>query len=205
MSRGAHDPTVLPAGLPVPTDDGAARHLEGAAVPPITLESTMGAAVNLAEFTRGPAVLFFYPRTGVPGKPPPRASDGTEWDAVPGMRGCTPQSCGYRDLRGEFAALGVRIAGVSTQTSAYQREFAERMHIGYPILSDAELRLTRALRLPSIEMPVETGGPSTLLRRMTWYCEGSVVRKVWYPVFPPDENARRVLEWLRTAGGPAAE
>lgn len=195
-----HDPTILPQNLPAPSDDGAALHLLHAAIPGadrVALESTLGGTVDLADATRGPAVVFFYPRTGVPGKPPPRMADGTEWDMIPGMRGCTPQSCGFRDLQGEFAALGVRVLAISTQTSEYQREFAARNHIQFPILSDAGLSLTHAMDLPRIEMPVESGGPPTLLRRMAWYCEGSRVRRVWYPVFPPNENAAKVLAWAR--------
>jgi len=149
-----HDPTVLPADLPRPIDDGAADHLRGAAVPALELASTLGGTLDLARITRTPAVLFFYPRTGVPGRPPPRLADGTEWDLVPGMRGCTPQSCAYRDLAADFRALGVAVHAVSTQTTEYQREFATRTHMPFAILSDSALVLTRALRLPSIEMPV---------------------------------------------------
>ncbi len=133
----------------------------------------------------------------MPGRPPPRLDDGTQWDLVPGMRGCTPQSCAYRDLLADFRALGVGVYAVSTQTTEYQREFVERMHITFPILSDSTLALTRAMRLPSIEMPVDGGGPGTLIKRMAWYCERSRIERVWYPVFPPDENAADVLAWLR--------
>lgn len=192
-----HDPTILPADLPPPIDDGAADHLPRAAIPAIELPSTFGGLVNLAGITRGPSVLFFYPRTGVPGVAPPRMSDGTEWDAIPGMRGCTPQSCAYRDLYADFAALGVSIHAISTQSTEYQHEFAQRNHIPFPVLSDSALALTRMMRLPAIDMPIESGGPPTLIKRMAWYCEGERIVKVWYPVFPPNENAQRVLDWLR--------
>ena len=192
-----HDPAVLPADLPVPIDDGAAAHLAGAPLPALALPCTLGDALVLSELTRGPAVVFFYPRTGVPGRAPPRLADGSEWDLVPGLRGCTPQACGYRDLLADFRALGVRVCAISTQTPEYQREFAARMHIPFPILSDSALALTRALRLPSIEMPLVDGGPSTLIRRMAWYCEDARIERVWYPVFPPDRNAAEVLAWLR--------
>ena len=193
----AHDPTALPADLPQPIDDGAADHLRGHELPALELASTLGGVLDLGRITAPPAVLFFYPRTGVPGRPPPRLADGTEWDLVPGMRGCTPQSCGYRDLVGEFRELGVGVYAVSTQTTAYQLEFAERMHIPFPVLSDAGLALTRALRLPSIEMPAVDGGPTTLLKRMAWFCERARIEHVWYPVFPPDRNAAEVLAWIR--------
>ena len=181
----------LPAGLPVPVDDGATAHLPGAAVPAIVLPATSGQGVALDAWASAPGVLFFYPRTGEVGRSP-----GPEWDAVPGARGCTPQSCAFRDLHEEFRARGVRIAAVSTQDTDYQREFVERNHIPFEILSDARLALTRALALPTFEFPVTGGGPTTLIKRMAWYVEGGRIAKVWYPVFPPDKNAETVLAWL---------
>ena len=185
------DVYTLPADLPVPVDDGAADHLRGAIVPALSLPATSGRMIDLAEFARRPAVLFFYPRTGEKGKPAGRA-----WDLIPGARGCTPQSCGFRDLHGEFQALGVTLAGVSTQTTAYQREFVERNRVPFELLSDAELMLTHALKLPTFDFPVPGIGPSTLIRRMAWYLDGGRIAHVWYPVFPPDRNAETVLEWL---------
>jgi peroxiredoxin len=185
------DLTKLPAGLPVPVDDGACEHLLGHTIPAIAMPSTAGRTVNLADATASRAVLFLYPRTGRPAEPPP---DG--WDAIPGMRGCTPQSCGFRDLRQDFARLGVTIFGISTQDPAYQAEFAARMHIPFEILSDCDLALTRAMRLPTIEFPVRSGGPTTLVKRMAWYVQRSRIEKVWYPVFPSDRNAAEVLEYL---------
>ena len=187
------DVFTLPADLAVPVDDGAADHLRGAVVPPLALPATSGATVDLATLARGPAVLFFFPRTGEHGR-----ASGPQWDLIPGARGCTPQSCGFRDLHAEFRALGVTVAGVSTQTVDYQREFAERTHVPFDLLSDAELRLTRALRLPTFEYPVASGGPTTLIKRMAWYVEDGRIRHVWYPVFPPDRNADTVLAWLRS-------
>jgi peroxiredoxin len=183
---------TLPAGLPVPVDDGATTHLPGAAVPAVTLPATSGRLVDLRQWAAAPGVLFFYPRTGEAGR-----SAGPEWDAIPGARGCTPQSCGFRDLAAEFAAEGVRIAAVSTQDTAYQREFVERNHIPFEILSDAALGLTRALALPTFEFAAPRGGCSTLIKRMAWHVEGGQIVKVWYPVFPPDRNAEIVLAWLR--------
>jgi len=151
----------------------------------------VGGTVRLDMVTAGRAVLFFYPRTGEAGK-----SAGPQWDAIAGARGCTPQSCGFRDLYGDFEAQGVRVLGVSTQTTEYQRELVERLHLPFEILSDADLVVTRALRLPTFEYPVPSGGGNTLIRRMAWYVEGGRIEKVWYPVFPPDRNAELVLEWL---------
>lgn len=197
----AYDPTILPADLPVPKDDGACLHLRGAALPAIELPSTGGGVVVLDEFTREPCVLFFYPRTGLPGQPASLGFRGEEWDTIPGARGCTPQSCGFRDLHSEFARLGVRVAGVSTNTTAHQAEFKARMHVPFDFLSDHELRLTRGLCLPTFEFPVESGGPTTLLQRMAWFCEGGRIRHVWYPVFPPDRNAAVVLAWVTRRTG----
>lgn len=181
----------LPAGLPVPVDDGASAHLPGAAVPALVLPATSGRMIALDQWAARPGVVFFYPRSGETGRSP-----GPEWDAVPGARGCTPQSCAFRDLHGEFAARGVRVAAVSTQETDYQREFVARNHIPFEILSDAHLALTGALSLPTFEFPVAGGGPSTLIKRMAWYVDGGRIVKVWYPVFPPDKNAETVLAWL---------
>jgi peroxiredoxin len=161
-----HDLHQLSADLPVPVDDGACDHLPGAQVRSICLASTRGRVVDLAEIAERPALLFFHPRTGEPGK-----AAGPEWDAIPGARGCTPQSCGFRDLHREFAAPGVAVFGVSTQGTGYQGEFVERNHVPFELPSDRELALTRALRLPTFEYPIERGGPITLIRRMAWYVE----------------------------------
>jgi peroxiredoxin len=182
----------LPPDLPVPVDDGACDHLPGAQVPSVRLQSTAGRWVELEEIAAHPTVWFFYPRTGEAGKPA-----GPAWDAIPGARGCTPQSCGFRDRSREFGALGVAVYGISTQETAYQREFVERNHVPFEMLSDRDLSLTRALRLPTFEYPVERGGPSTVIKRMAWYVERGRIERIWYPVFPPDRNAETVLGWLR--------
>ncbi len=209
----AHDPRVLPPGLPVPQDDGACDHLGR---PPfdlwpagLGLISTSDRLVRLDRDLRRPVVVFVYPRTGVSGQPPTRGFDGAAWDDIPGARGCTPQSCGFRDLHAEFQALGIDVLGLSTSTSEHQREFVARMGVRFEMLSDADLRLTRALGLPTFQFPVESGGPQTLLRRMAMLLEpddlgrGRIV-KVWYPVFPPDQNAQTVLRWLGSRAERAA-
>ncbi len=192
----SHDPHQLPEGLPVPTDDGAAAHLRGGLLPDLRLPSTRGERIALAEL-KAPTVLFFYPRTGVPGQPPNRGFRGEDWDEIPGARGCTPQSCGFRDAHADFAALGVSLFGLSTQTTDFQAEFKQRNHVPFEFLSDSELQLVRALRLPTFEFPVESGGPNTLIKRMSWFVLEGRIEHVWYPIFPPNENAPRVLEWLR--------
>src|SRR5262245_27124901 len=144
MAEPIHNPMVLPENLPVPQDDGAARHLKGTRLPDVTLPPTDGASVNLSTL-KGRTVVYIYPRTGRPGQPTP-----TGWDAIPGARGCTPQSCGFRDHFAELKRLGVAaLFGLSTQDTAYQREAAERLHLPFPILSDADFQLTRALKLPT--------------------------------------------------------
>lgn len=146
--------------------------------------------------------MFFYPRTGVPGQPPNLGFGAEDWDTIPGARGCTPQSCGFRDLYSEFRTLGVQVFGVSTNTTEHHREFVERNHIPFEMLSDSGLDLVRAMSLPTFEFPVESGGPNTLIKRMAWYVEPDAagiprIAHVWYPVFPPDRNAATVVEWLK--------
>jgi peroxiredoxin len=173
--------------LPVPEDDGAARHLPGMHLPSIPLPATDGSLVDLATL-RGLTVLFAYPRTGVPGQPNP---DG--WDLIPGARGCTPQTCAFRDLYAELQSLGVdHLYGLSTQDTDYQREMAARLHLPFTILSDHELRLTRALHLPTFE-----AGSTILLKRLTLILRDALIEHVFYPVFPPDQNAAAVAAWLR--------
>jgi peroxiredoxin len=184
---GTHDPTFLPSDIPVPQDDGAARHLPGMKLPDLALPATGGPAVNLSKL-KGRIVLYIYPRTGVPGVDAPPG-----WDDIPGARGCTPQSCGFRDHFAELKALGVaQVFGVSTQDTGYQREAAERLHLPFPILSDANLKFAQALNLPTFS----TSG-MTLLKRMALVIDGGVIVKVFYPVFPPDKNAAEVVAWLR--------
>src|SRR5580704_8670000 len=184
---GRHDPTVLPLDIPAPRDDGGARHLTGMKLPDIALAATDGDAVNLAKL-KGRTVLYIYPRTGVPGVDLPPG-----WDQIPGARGCTPQSCGFRDHFAELKALGVaHVFGLSTQATGYQQEAADRLHLPFPILSDAELVLATGLHLPMFM----TSG-MTLLARMALVIEDGTIVKVFYPVFPPDKNAEEVIAWLR--------
>ena len=184
-----HDPTILPAELPVPTDDGAAAHLAGRKLPALALPATDGSRVDLSKLA-GRTVVYIYPRTGVPGRAMPEG-----WDAIPGARGCTPQSCSFRDHFAELKALGVaQLYGLSTQDSDYQREAAQRLKLPFPILSDADFALTRALNLPTFAV-----AGMTLLKRMALVIDDGVISKVFYPVFPPDKNAEEVIAWLRSS------
>ncbi|HEV3397068.1 MAG TPA: peroxiredoxin [Xanthobacteraceae bacterium] len=189
MQEILHNPLELPDDLPVPLDDGAARHLTGLALPDVALAATDGSAVNLSRLS-GRTVVYVYPRTGRPGQPTP-----TGWNAIPGARGCTPQSCSFRDHFNELRALGVaHVYGLSSQDSAYQREAVERLHLPFAILSDADLTLRRALRLPTFEVD-----GMVLLKRMALVIDDGAIVKVFYPVFPPDRSAAEVVAWLRTA------
>jgi peroxiredoxin len=181
--------TELPADLPAPEDDGAADRLGGLQVPPLVLPSTLGGQVDLADAAHSRLVVYVYPRTGKPGDPVP-----TGWDDIPGARGCTPQSCAYRDSLAEFSALGVDVVGISAQSPAEQGEFAEREHIPFPLLSDSGLSLAETLGLPTFEI-----AGMTLFRRLTFVAIKGAVAKVFYPVFPPDRDAAEVLGWLQTA------
>ncbi|QLG11639.1 peroxiredoxin [Deinococcus sp. D7000] len=175
----------LPEGLVAPVDDGACDHLPGLRLPALALPATTGPSVDLSSLP-GLTVLYAYPRTGQPDQPLP-----TDWDVIPGARGCTPQSCAFRDHHAELAAAGARVFGLSTQDTAYQTEAAGRLHLPFPLLSDAEVGLARALNLPTFQVD-----GMTLLRRVTLILHDGVIQKVFYPVFPPDQNAAQVLAWL---------
>jgi peroxiredoxin len=192
----AKDLLELPENLPVPEDDGAARHLLGSLMPQFSLPCTDGTDLQLSQLPRL-SVLFFYPRTGIPGRPTKLGFLGETWEAIPGARGCTPQCKGFSDLWKTFTNLGVSVFGVSTQSSDFQQEFKRRQDVPFEFLSDESLLLSHSMNLPTFEFPVESGGPNTLIRRMAWFvCEGRI-QKLWYPVFPPNECAQKVLDWLQ--------
>ena len=176
----------LPAGLPAPVDDGAADHLPGSDVPAVALPSTLGGEVDLAQAARERLVVYVYPRTGVPGEPLPEG-----WDDIPGARGCTPQSCAFRDAQQDLARHGATLIGISAQTPEDQAEFAQREHIPYPLLSDHDLRLADAMGLPTFQTSW-----LHLYKRLTFVAEEGRIVKAFYPVFPPDRNADEVLAWL---------
>ena len=174
--------------IPAPADDGGARHLQGAKVPDVALTATDGSQVSLARLA-GRVVVFAYPRTGEPGKP----SLVGDWDMIPGARGCTPQSCAFRDLHKVLIEAGAtRVFGLSTQDAAYQLEAAKRLHLPFPLLSDEKLALTRALGLPTMQV-----AGLTLIKRLAMVIDDASIAKVFYPVFPPDRNAGDVLAWLQ--------
>ena len=174
------------SAIPRPTDDGAASHLVGMRVPSVPLPATDGTTVDLSSLP-GRVVVYAYPRTGIPGVENPAG-----WDLIPGARGCTPQSCSFRDHFAELKGLGVnRLFGLSSQDTAYQREAAMRLQLPFPILSDEHFRFTGALRLPTFQ----TSG-MTLLRRLTLVIHDGKIEHVFYPVFPPDRNASDVKAWL---------
>ena len=183
----ARDLSTLPDGLPVPVDDGACDHLVGTRLPAIALPSTAGRKVVLTKTGRPRTVVYAYPRTGVPGEPSP---DG--WDLIPGARGCTPQSCSFRDHHQELLDLGAEVFGLSTQTTAFQQEMAARLHLPFEVLSDADLRLAEALRLPTFEV-----AGMTLIKRLTLVLRDGRIEHVFYPVFPPDQSAAQTIDWLR--------
>jgi peroxiredoxin len=183
------DLLTIPGDLPVPEDDGAADHLPGSELPDVALPATDGPEVRL-DVLGGRTVVFAYPRTGTPGEQSLGGDDA--WNAIPGARGCTPEVCSVRDLHDEFGALGVRVYGLSTQTTEEQAEAAERLHLPYSLLSDAGLELATAMRLPTFEVD-----GTTLIKRITLFLEDGRVTGVQYPVFPPDGAADRALAALR--------
>lgn len=175
----------LPENIPVPVDDGACAHLTGMRIPAVPLMATSGRLINLADLP-GTTVVYCYPRTGRPDVEPPKG-----WNEIPGARGCTPQSCAYRDHYHELRALDARVLGLSTQTTEDQQEAAQRLQLPFELLSDSRLEFARSLRLPTFQ--VES---ITCVKRLTLILRDGRIEKVFYPVFPPDKNAEDVIEWL---------
>jgi peroxiredoxin len=175
----------LPDDLPVPVDDGACDHLTDSQIPSVALDSTSGASIDLSKVD-GISVIFFYPMHGHPDALPM-----TGWNDIPGARGCTPQACSFRDSYTKLAKLGVKIFGVSSQPLSEQQEASERLELPYILLNDSELRLSKAMKLPTFEYD-----SSTFIKRITLICENGVIKKTLYPVFPPDKNVYDVLDWV---------
>ncbi len=172
--------------IPAPVDDGGTRHLSAMRLPSIALPATDGTEVDLSALP-GRVVVYAYPRTGQPGIDNPEG-----WDMIPGARGCSPQSCAFRDHFVELRRLGVaHVFGLSAQDTAYQTEAATRLHLPFPLLSDAAGGLTQAIKLP-----VMTVAGMVLLRRFSLVIDAGYVRHVFYPVFPPDRSATEIIEWL---------
>lgn len=182
---------ALPPDLPVPENDGAADHLSGAVMPHVVLLANSGEPVDLGRAAEETLVLYVYPATGAPGRPLPSG-----WDEVPGARGCTPQSCAFRDHVRDLTDLGASVMGLSAQGIAEQREFAEREHIPYPLLNDEEFILASELGLPTFELDAVH-----YYRRLTLIARAGEISKVFYPVFPPQQNAAEVVCWLRENKG----
>ncbi len=178
--------TQLPDNLPVPEDDGGADHLQGLAVPDLGLPATDGATVNLSS-RQGRTVVYCYPMTGRPDVALP-----DNWEQIPGARGCTPQSCAFRDHHAELHALNTAVYGLSVQTTDYQQEAVARLHLPFSLLSDAEFAFTTALKLPTMDV-----AGMTLIKRTTLILNNGIIEHVFYPVFPPDQNAADVMTWLR--------
>jgi peroxiredoxin len=177
----------LPANLPRPKDDGGARHLKGMPIPDLALPSTANRLVNLSKITAPRTVVYCYPMTGRPGKALPQG-----WDDIPGARGCTPETCGFRDHHKDLAKLQAEVFGLSTQDTAYQQEMVHRLEVPFEVLSDEKLAFTRALRLPTFAVE-----GMTLLKRLTLVVTNGRIEHVFYPVFPPDKHAEEVIAWLK--------
>ena len=177
----------LPANLPRPTDDGGARHLKGMAMPDLELPSTANRRVNLSKISAPRAVIYAYPMTGRPDRQLPKG-----WDDIPGARGCTPETCGFRDHHKDLAKLHTEVFGVSTQDTPYQQEMVKRLEVPFEVLSDDRLLLTRALNLPTF-----TVDGMTLMKRLTLVIKNGRIEHVFYPIFPPDKHAEEVIAWLK--------
>ncbi len=178
--------TELPKNLPRPIDDGLANHLMGTVFPGITLQSTGGNLVNTKEFKKGLTVIYCYPLTGRPDQELPKG-----WNEIPGARGCTPQALTFKESYDDFKKKNIKLFGLSTQTTEYQKEMVERLGLPFPILSDSDFKLTKLLNLPTLEVEGKI-----LLKRLTIVIQDGIIIKVFYPVFPPNINAEEVLNWL---------
>jgi peroxiredoxin len=182
------DFSQLPSDLPVPVDDGAAKHLRGMRVPQVSLAATSGSAVALDELGAGRTIVYVYPMTGRPGVELP---DG--WDEIPGARGCTTEACDFRDHHADLLAAGAaQVFGLSSQDTDYQRELVERLRLPFAMLADPSLILADVLRLPTFE-----ADGVTLYARLTLVITDGAIEHVFYPIFPPNEHAQEVLRWLR--------
>jgi peroxiredoxin len=185
--QAAGNLNTLPASLPRPKDDGGARHLRGMTIPDLELPSTANRRVNLSKISAPRLVLYAYPMTGQPGKALPAG-----WDDIPGARGCTPETCGFRDHHKDLATLGAEVFGISTQSTAYQQEMMTRLEVPFEVLSDEQFTFTRALKLPTF-----TVDGMTLMKRLTLIIRNRRIEHVFYPVFPPDTHAEQVIAWLK--------
>jgi peroxiredoxin len=177
----------LPAGLPIPVDDGLAAHLEGLQLPDVSFKSTSGELVNLSRYQQK-LVIYVYPLTGRSDVALPEG-----WDEIPGARGCTPQACDFSNHYQELQALNTVVYGLSSQSTEYQSELKNRLHLPFDLLSDIDFLLRNTLRLPTF-----TVNALLLYKRITLIAEQAIIKKVFYPVFPPDQNARQVIDWLKS-------
>jgi len=176
----------LPTDLPIPQDDGLTNHLKGMRLPNISLDATNGKTINLGDI-KGKLVIYCYPMTGQPNVALP---DG--WDQIPGARGCTPQSCSFRDHYQELQALGADVVGLSVQSTEYQKEMADRLHLPFPVVSDANYQFQKALNMPTF---VAAG--MKLLKRVTLIANNGLIEAVHYPIFPSDADPAWVLDYLK--------
>jgi len=178
--------TQLPSDLPIPEDDGSTDHLKGMKLPQVLLKATNGETINLGDI-QGRLVIYCYPMTGQPDVALP---DG--WDQIPGARGCTPQSCSFRDHYQDLQALGAEVIGLSVQTTEYQKEMADRLHLPFPVVSDVDYQFQKALNMPTF-----IAGGMTLLKRVTLIVNNGVIEGVHYPIFPSDSDAAWVMDYLK--------
>ena len=176
----------LPPDLPIPIDDGATNHLIGMTLPNISLKSTRGDSISVGNFN-GKLVIYCYPMTGQPNVPLPEG-----WDQIPGARGCTPQSCSFRDHYQDIQALGAEVIGLSVQTTDYQKEMADRLHLPFPVVSDSNHEFSKAMNMPTF---VAAG--MTLLKRVTLIAEDGMIKAVHYPIFPSDSDPAWVIDYLK--------
>ncbi|MBL1320850.1 MAG: peroxiredoxin [Methylophaga sp.] len=175
----------LPDNLPVPADDGACDHLEGMSLPSQLLQTSSNSSLDLSA-EKGIVVIFFYPMIGRPDSPPM-----VGWNEIPGARGCTPQTCSFRDSYNQLTELGAKVFGASSQALEEQNEAVARLKLPFELLNDSTFKLTESLNLPTFEYQ-----GVKRIKRLTLVMVNGVIRKVFYPVFPSDQNVNHVISWL---------
>ncbi|VAW52529.1 Alkyl hydroperoxide reductase subunit C-like protein [hydrothermal vent metagenome] len=176
----------LPEGLPVPVDDGACNHLEGAPFPSMLITVTPHATYDFSK-EKGINIIFFYPMIGHPDSLPM-----TGWNEIPGARGCTPQALSYKNYFRQITKLGVRLFGASSQALKEQNDAIDRLKLPFELINDSSFLLSNALKLPTFQF-----NEIKMIKRLTLVVVDGVIKKVFYPVFPPNKNVDDVIVWLK--------
>ena len=161
------------------------QNLTNLRLPNISLKATSDASVNLS-LQRGTVVIYIYPKTSSPYE-----KSIPNWDAIPGAKGCTIQSCSFRDCHDDLHDLGCTIFGLSVQSTEYQKEVKSRLNLPFELLSDENFDFINNLSLPILEID-----DIVLAQRVTLICQDGIIEKIFYPIEDPEKNALDVLNYI---------